>query len=378
MVVHHMSNSCSSLVIFLVLCFNQSYGVIIERYVHGKHGRESHDQSNGCDFFQGSWVYDQNTITPYNSSICPFILQQFDCQGNKRSDKLHLKYKWKPKSCELPRFDGEDLLKRLKGKKIMFVGDSLSLNMWQSLTCMLHIAIPNSNFVIQRKSEVSIFTFLDYNVSILFSRNAFLIDLVSEEIGRVLKLDSIENGNSWKGFDMLIFNTWHWWLHKGRKQVWDYIQEGNKIYRDMDRLVAFEKGITTWSKWVDSNINPNITQVFFQGISPTHYDDGEWKMSINGTCNGQTQPIHGSLYPGGPHPSVFVMKEVLRKMSKPVTLLDITTLSQMRIDGHPSSYGSNGGKGNDCSHWCLPGVPDTWNQLLYAILVSKWRPKNIL
>lgn len=28
----------------------------------------------------------------------------------------------------------------------MFVGDSLSSNQWQSLTCMLHNAVPNTNY----------------------------------------------------------------------------------------------------------------------------------------------------------------------------------------------------------------------------------------
>ena len=84
------------------------------------------------------------------------------------------------------------------------------------------------------------------------------------------------------------------------------------------------------------------------------------------SCNGQMQPLDGSNYPSGQPPSAGVVSKVLSSMKKRVFLLDITTLSQLRKDAHPSTYGGDGG--NDCSHWCLPGLPDTWNQLLYAAL----------
>ena len=57
-----------------------------------------------------------------------------------------------------------------------------------------------------------------YNVKVMFSRNTFLVDIVSTPNGAVLKLDSIESGKIWKDIDVLVFNTWHWWLHTGRKQ----------------------------------------------------------------------------------------------------------------------------------------------------------------
>lgn len=63
-------------------------------------------------------------------------------------------------------------------------------------------------------------------------------------------------------------------------------------------------------------------------------------------------------------------------MRFPACLLDITRLSELRKDCHPSIY--SGGlspqqrarpdRSADCSHWCLPGLPDTWNQLFYALL----------
>ena len=48
-------------------------------------------------------------------------------------------------------------------------------------------------------------------------------------------------------------------------------------------------------------------------------------------------------------------------------VMNITGMTAPRHDAHPGEYGYSSNKKtdvNDCSHWCLPGVPDTWNQLL--------------
>lgn len=43
------------------------------------------------------------------------------------------------------------------------------------------------------------------------------------------------------------------------------------LYQDMERLVALERGLRTWAKWVDANVDKSKTRLFFQSISPTHY-----------------------------------------------------------------------------------------------------------
>lgn len=99
----------------------------------------------------------------------------------------------------------------------------------------------------------------------------------------------------------------------------------------------------------------------------------EWNQPKK-NCHGELEPLSGSIYPAGAPPATTVVNRVLSTMKKPVYLLDITTLSQLRKDCHPSAY-SGEHSGNDCSHWCLPGLPDTWNQLLYAALLM-WSSKH--
>ncbi|XP_071726520.1 protein trichome birefringence-like 38 [Rutidosis leptorrhynchoides] len=312
----------------------------------------------GCDLYTGKWVVD-NSYPLYAASSCPYIDPGYDCAKHGRPDTQYLKYAWQLNSCNLPRFNGLDLLSKWRGKKVMFVGDSLSENMWQSLACLLHAAAPKSKTSFQPNYPLTSLTFQDYGMTMYLYRTTYLVDIVN----RVLKLDSIQAGNSWKGMDVLIFNSWHWWTHTGNQKPWDYVSYGSTVTKDMDRLDAYFKGMTTWAKWVDLNVDPSKTKVFFQGISPSHYGGSEWGSSK--TCNGESQPIQGSTYPAGLPKAHGVLNRVLGGMSKPVYLLDITTLSQLRKDAHPESYG---GGAIDCSHWCIPGLPDTWNQLLYASL----------
>ncbi|KAJ9690660.1 hypothetical protein PVL29_013030 [Vitis rotundifolia] len=349
--------------LFLILLLQQARA---DHQVYNVSGLRSRKQVSSCNLFQGKWVFDAS-YPFYDASNCPFIDPEFDCQKYGRPDKQYLKYSWKPDSCDLPRFDGFDFLRRWRGKRIMFVGDSLSLNQWESLVCMIHQSASNAKTSFVKKDGLTTVTFDGYAVSVSLYRTPYLVDIVRESVGRVLKLDSIQAGDTWKQMDLLIFNSWHWWTHKGNSQGWDYMSEGTKLYKDMDRLTAFYKGLSTWASWVDLNIDPSKTKVFFQGISPTHYTGKEWN-SQSKNCYGELEPLSGSTYPAGAPAAAAIVNQVLSKIRKPVYLLDITTLSQLRKDAHPSTYGEDH-NGMDCSHWCLPGLPDTWNQLLYAALV---------
>ncbi|KAL4204620.1 hypothetical protein AMTRI_Chr01g132890 [Amborella trichopoda] len=321
--------------------------------------------SSGCDIFAGHWVYDES-YPLCNSSSCTFYNNMFDCAKSGRPDKLYLKYRWQPTGYDLPRFDALNFLSKMKGKRILFVGDSLALNQWQSLACMIQSGAPAPHTTLVSKDPLHSFLFPEYGVNISYYLSHYLVDIVSEPTGRALVLDSIKQADVWLGVDILLFNSWHWWIRNDDMKGWDYIREGNMVFKDMNRTLAFLQGMKTWAKWSDAKVDTSKTTVFFQGISPTHYRGIKWNGRDTETCRGQTQPLLGSTYPGGSLPVVALLANVLESMERPPYLLNITTLSQLRKDAHLSIYSPRGG--NDCSHWCVAGLPDTWNLLLYAAL----------
>lgn len=66
----------------------------------------------------------------------------------------------------------------------------------------------------------------------------------------------------------------------------------------------------------------------------------------------------------------------MKNVSIPVKLLHVTQMGAFRSDAHVGSWNDNPTV-PDCSHWCLPGVPDMWNELLFSFLLSQWRNPDL-
>lgn len=66
----------------------------------------------------------------------------------------------------------------------------------------------------------------------------------------------------------------------------------------------------------------------------------------------------------------FVIEGALQGTN--IQLLDLTHLSEFRADAHPAIWlGKKDAVaiwGQDCMHWCLPGVPDTWVDILSQLI----------
>lgn len=106
---------------------------------------------------------------------------------------------------------------------------------------------------------------------------------------------------------------------------------------------------------------------------------GDWNSG--GQCHKETEPIFNDTNLVSYPTKMTALEDVLREVKAPITYMNISRLTDYRKDGHPSIYRVKPKNVEDhiqdCSHWCLPGVPDTWNELLYASLlkagIGSWR-----
>ncbi|PWA93165.1 hypothetical protein CTI12_AA073790 [Artemisia annua] len=343
-----------------------------------------------CDLFDGEWVRD-DSYPLYKPGSCALIDEQFNCFKNGRPDLGFQNYKWKPKGCTLPRLDGGKMLQLLKGKRLVFVGDSLNRNMWESLICILRNSVKDKSKVFEAsgrhnfRSEPSYaFVFKDYKSTVEFFVAPFLVQEweMKDQNGtkkETLRLDLMSNSaHQYKTADVVVFNTGHWWTHEKTSKGQDYYQEGGHVYKELNVLEAFRKAMTTWGMWVDANINPTKTSVFFRGYSASHFSGGQWNSG--GACDNEIEPIKNTTYLT-PYPDKMVtLENVFKGMKTKVSYLNVTRLTDFRKDGHPSIYRKQHYSPaeikspfhfQDCSHWCLPGVPDAWNEILYAQLLVK-------
>ncbi|KAF7816518.1 protein trichome birefringence-like 33 [Senna tora] len=343
----------------------------------------------GCDIFSGRWVRDELTRPHYQESECPYIQPQLTCQEHGRPDKDYQYWRWQPHACDLPTFNASLMLETLRGKRMMFVGDSLNRGQYVSMVCLLHRLIPEDAKSMETFGSLTVFTAKEYNATIEFYWAPFLLESNSDDAvihrisDRIVRKGSInKHGRHWKGVDILVFNTYLWWMTglKMKILLGSFDDEVKEIV-ELSTEDAYRMAMKSMLRWVRLNMNPKKTRVFFTSMSPSHGKSIDWGGEEGGNCYNETTVIEDPTYWGSDcRKSVMeVIGEVFSKSKVPITFLNITQLSSYRRDAHTSIYKkqwnpltpqqlANPVSYADCVHWCLPGLQDTWNELLFAKL----------
>ncbi|KAL0375388.1 UNVERIFIED_CONTAM: protein trichome birefringence-like 34 [Sesamum radiatum] len=345
-----------------------------------------------CDLFSGKWVFDDQSYPLYKEAECTFMSDQLACGKFGRNDLDYQHWRWQPHHCDLPRFNATALLERLRNKRLVFVGDSLNRGQWVSMVCLLDKAIPPGRKHMHNNGSALItFKAKDYNARIEFYWAPLLVesnsdDPVSHRLpDRIVRAQAIEkHARHWTDADILVFNTYLWWRRPQEScmynQSWGSFNSSDGIYKKVDMLRSYEMALKTWSDWLEIHVNRSKTQLFFMSMSPTHERAEEWGKSIGGNCYNERNDSEEGYRGRGTDPKMMRIVEAtidqLQKRGIDVQMINITQLSDYRKEGHPSIYRkqwepltqrqiSDPLSYADCIHWCLPGVPDVWNELLF-------------
>lgn len=163
---------------------------------------------------------------------------------------------------------------------------------------------------------------------------------------------------------------------------------------------AYQRALNTLQKWVQKEVNTTKTLVVLRTYSPAHASMAGSNGGGGDGCGRETVPelnmsrIALHRWPGLLNPSpAFIeaaaaKKKKKRRRRQVMHVLNVTLMTAQRRDGHPSVYNvvrlpsPPAGvqqtqqeqvtmRAADCSHWCLPGVPDAWNELLYALILRR-------
>uniref|UniRef100_A0A5B7BTT6 Uncharacterized protein n=1 Tax=Davidia involucrata TaxID=16924 RepID=A0A5B7BTT6_DAVIN len=340
-----------------------------------------------CNYAKGRWVED-NRRPLYSGFGCKqWLSDMWACRLTQRTDFSYERYRWQPENYEMPEFEGSEFLRRMQDRTIAFVGDSLGRQQFQSLMCMVtggeeRPEVENVGWkfgLVKHRGAIRpdgwAYRFPDTNTTILYYWSASLcriepINITDPATEFAMHLDrpAAFLSQFLHQFDVLVLNTGHHW-NRGKLNANRWVMHANGKPVEDRKLaeIANAKNYTVYSivRWLDSQLpsHPRLN-AFFRTISPRHFFNGDW--NTGGSCDSDT-PLAGGSEVWQDESSDPVVGGAVKGTK--VKILDITAISQLRDEGHISRYSIKAPEGiQDCLHWCLPGIPDTWNELLSAQL----------
>ncbi|MCL7033456.1 hypothetical protein MKW94_007680 [Papaver nudicaule] len=342
-------------------------------------------QKEKCDLSVGEWIPDP--LGPmYTNESCNVISDHQNCMKNGRPDSGFLYWRWKPRDCELQRFNAVKFLDSMRNKHWAFVGDSISRNQLQSLYCLLSKGFRDRRWH---------FPSYNFTLSVIWSPFLVKADYSLEDMNGIstediqLHLDELDKKwtDQYTSFDYMVISGGKWFMRSatyyenGQIVGCHYCPGKNLTEYGLDN--GYRKAIKLVLEFIASS--NHSASVLYRSISSEHFVNGNWDSG--GTCDrtlpskeGEFSLSYIDVMLHSVELEAFANLKSAEYSGRRETLkvLNVTELSLQRPDGHPGPYrgfhpfakDNNATVQYDCLHWCLPGPIDSWNDLVMEMVMS--------
>ncbi|CAL5067846.1 unnamed protein product [Urochloa decumbens] len=340
-----------------------------------------------CNLSNGTWVRDFRGPI-YTNITCPTMPDTKNCgRYGKQMDYVH--WKWVPYGCDMVRFEPQLFLNIVRGKTLAFAADSVGRNQMESLLCLLsQVETPNKVYGDTQDKFVT-WHFRSHNFTLMALWTKFLVEASEIEVNGTVaamhnihldKLDARLAANLHK-INILVISSSRWFFMQ------NYLYEGGKLIgciycsedniTNFDVVTAIQRALRTALNNLTNNQESELQLTLVRTTTPVHFENGTW--NTGGHCE-RTEPVgKGEAMIGTVDWAIRdaqieevkrVQKGSIHNGRMDIEIVDVTNAMSMRPDAHPGIHWvRKWTKGyNDCTHWCLPGPIDMWNELLLSVL----------
>ncbi|KAI5065957.1 hypothetical protein GOP47_0018581 [Adiantum capillus-veneris] len=328
-----------------------------------------------CDLSHGRWVPD--TQPPlYTNDTCRHIHPSQNCLQNARPDKGYLNWRWKPVMCELLPFDGMQFLGLMRGKRLVFIGDSISRNHMQSLQCALSQVESPQNLYSDERGKAFTWHFPSHNFTLANIWSPFLVNHSVEQNLYKLYLDVPDMAwtSQLRQYDVAIISTGYWYFRPSLYYLKNGVLGANSYAQLNITTIKLVPTLKVALKRVFKYIAKEYKGiVMLRTVTVDHFEHGSW--NDGGICNRTSPYAETDNLLSMPWMNSEINKVQIEEFEKSAArsrepwryeILNVTYSAFLRPDGHPGPYRIQEPSEPvfDCLHWCLPGPIDMWNQLV--------------
>ena len=266
-----------------------------------------------------------------------------------KAKRIGLDYFWEPPAhCDIiPQFTRSGLCQIMRGRTLIFLGDSLSVHMYETLIN----AMGNRTNYGRGRCDSD-------NPTICISSHPYYCNQYFNFSIVMLRVPNISWFSRFKRELSDIYNT------TGAVVVANW----GAVYQPNDTVASKAQEIL---EWFDNNLPRAL--FIFRSSNMAHENCYFYREPDNVMHIPVNHPRHKSWHWADFPKQNVIWEDLIAQRFPGKVYMDIFPMSAKRPDQH-TSY-------SDCLHYCIPGPVDEWVRLLYAILAeieSKSLPDTIL